>query len=82
MINVHSTLSDAISACYRDPECNVIFDANCDEYMYWTYTGYIEDYFDFEFTSGFVGSGKWKLWRNGVIERKTCAWIKGSSNWI
>ena len=57
----YETLSAAIKACFKDDTCDVIFDASCDQYMYWTYSGGLRNYTDLDALRG--------------IEN-TCSWIK------
>ena len=71
VIKAHKTLSNASQACYWDKNCNIVFDANCDGKIYWTYTGELEDYnthIDAFNTGGLVAGTR-------VVPR-TCSWIK------
>ena len=38
----YSTLFSAKDACINDENCNVIFDAGCDNFLFWTCQGKVE----------------------------------------
>ena len=64
------TLSEAIEACFKEALCNVIFDVDCDQNLYWTYTGGLID--DVE-----NNVEKW-LAEGGILKNRThCSWKKG-----
>lgn len=44
LIKAYPTLAAATKACFMDGKCNVVSDADCDQYMYWTYTGGLTDF--------------------------------------
>ena len=42
MIEGYFSLSIAMDECLKDNKCNGVFDANCDEHLFWTCKGGIE----------------------------------------
>ena len=42
VMTAHSSLSAAKDDCKKDENCNVIFDAACDNYLFWTCQGKVD----------------------------------------
>lgn len=73
LIKAYSTLGEALLACYKDINCNLVFDVDCDEYMYWTHTGGLVDNYDIKLTESYDQNGVWTI--SSALETTSCAWV-------
>ena len=73
LIKAYSTLGDALLACYKESNCKLVFDVDCDEYMYWTHTGGLKDSYDIKLTDKYDQNDIWTM--TSASEMISCAWV-------